>query len=154
MKHRRLVTALLAGILLVTVSSCQKEVIVNGNQYATTSHQYTVHANQWSQYTTDGRNQLIATFSDEDITQDIFENGTVTAAVWCTYDSRSSAGSWNPLPYLYPFFWEEEGESGVLTENIRFEYEQGKVTFVIEDMDGIMPYAMVDDITFKVTTVQ
>ncbi|MBQ0016709.1 MAG: hypothetical protein KBT04_06970 [Bacteroidales bacterium] len=87
------------------------------------------------------------------ITQEVIDNGFVVAYIYNIYDNRNQLGSWNELPYVYPyiFYNQETGERYSVGENIRFEWELGKVTFVVEDIDGLLPDALVDtEFDFKV----
>ncbi len=153
MKARKLLLALMGIALLAPLTSCRKEYVTIHDGSKLYTHQYTVKKDQWTLETTnDGRTYLFSKWENSDITASVMADGAVTAYVWNVYDSRSGAGSWNPLPYVYPYIYgyTEEGAPTAIAENIRFEYEEGQVIFVIEDMDAFQPDAMIDDITFKV----
>ena len=42
----------------------------------------------------------------------------------------------------------------IIAENIRFEYAPGEITFIVQDMDGLVPDPLVDDYTFRVTVTR
>ena len=46
------------------------------------------------------------------------------------------------------------GDAHGVPENLRFEWEQGKVTFIIQDLDGFDPENMVSTITVKVSVTK
>ncbi len=141
--------------LLILATSCTKDTYYFGSQVIT--HTYTVKPTEWMLNSTgnlaDG--YLFSTWENADITPDVFANGTVQAYVYNVYDVRNQLGAWNTLPYVYPLALDDVDGNGdpivvVVPENIRFEWEQGKVTFIIQDLDGYDPTAMTGNITFKV----
>ena len=91
-----------------------------------------------------------------DITQEVVDNGTVQAFIYTLYDVANNLGSWNPLPFVYPLLIEEKDDSGnvvnsfIVAENTRFEYNVGKVTFIIQDLDGINPLDIANEMSIKV----
>ena len=48
---------------------------------------------------------------------------------------------------------DEDGNTStmIVPENIRFEWETGLVTFIIQDLDGFDPLEMNSSLTFRVT---
>lgn len=159
---------LLILVLVATaaLSGCTKEYITE--QYITSggiviSYEYTVTPSQWirNQGTNlpGADNYLYATFDNDDITPDVEKNGTVTAEIWNVYSTYENLGSWNPLPYVYPLevYVTDQNGNRVLTtvpENIRFEWETGKVKFVIQDLDGYDPEDMVTTVTIRVNVIK
>lgn len=165
MKHLKVFAAMLTIAALST--GCTKEYITeeyiteehyNGPQMLT--HTYTVNANDWERREGDIKpgedNYLYATFNNSDITADVEKNGTVVAEVWSIYNQEKNLGAWCPLPYAYPLMVEVKDEDGntstmIVPENIRFEWETGLVTFIIQDLDGFDPLEMNSSLTFRVT---
>ena len=91
------------------------------------------------------------------IDQSVFQNGTVQMYCWNVYDNMNNLGAWNTLPFVYPleiYVTNDEGntEMIVVPENLRFEWELGKVTIIIQDLDGYDPESMelAGPISFKV----
>ena len=86
-------------------------------------------------------------------------NGTVQAFVYNVYDQQNNLGAWNTLPFVYPLEVYVPNEQGgtnlvIVPENLRFEWEQGKVTFIIQDLDGFDPENMISTITVKVSVTK
>lgn len=145
-KIKTLPLVLLAGILM---AGCTKEYVTFASQ--TVSYEYTIVPAQWERNqganNPGGENYLYATFNNSDITPDVMQNGMVSADVFLIYDSQHNYGAWNPLPYVYPL---ELNTGTIVPENIRFEWEQGRVTFIIQDLDGYDPEDMVSTIQVRV----
>jgi len=138
-------------------SGCTKEYYTIGAEVYT--HQYSITPSQWTRNQganlPGADNYLYASFQNADITADVMENGTVQAYVYNTYDVQHNLGAWNTLPFIYPLeVYVPDGDGGqemvIVPENLRFEWEQGKVTFIIQDLDGYDPENMVSTITVKV----
>lgn len=138
-------------------SGCTKEYYTFGAEVYT--HQYSITPAQWTRNQganlPGADNYLYASFQNADITADVMENGTVQAYVYNTYDVQNNLGAWNTLPFIYPLeVYVPNGDGGqemvIVPENLRFEWEQGKVTFIIQDLDGYDPENMVSTITVKV----
>lgn len=100
-------------------------------------------------------NYFYAQFENPDITDAVIERGTVQAYIYAIYDFSKNLGSWNPLPYVYPYeaIIEEGGTTStvVIPENTRFEFEPGIVTFIIQDLDGHDPEELTNTMTIKVS---
>lgn len=155
MKHLKLF-ALLA-IAVATLTGCTKEYY--GAQVFT--HVYTIVPDNWIRNEganlPGANNYIYAAFNNPDITRDVVENGSVTADVWALYDYGQNLGSWHPLPYVYPLELNvtyDDGTTGlvVIPETIRMEWEEGRVTFIIQDLDGYDPELLTNTITVRVTT--
>lgn len=125
-----------------------EETIVEGSQVYTFF--YDVRPRDWKiDKTIDGRTYLYADFENLNINKLVLDQGVVVASVLYAYN-ESGAQSWNNLPYVFPFTTKE---GTVVGENIRFEYELKRLTFVIEDLDGYLPDPMSNPITFKVSII-
>ena len=154
MKLFKLFLPMLTVAALAT--GCTKEYYTYGAQVYT--HQYTIIPAQWvrNQGPIPGAdNYLYASFENADITPDVMENGTVQAYVYNTYDLQNNLGAWNTLPFVYPLEVYVPNDNGgsdliIVPENLRFEWEEGKVTFIIQDLDGYNPEAMISTISVKV----
>ena len=149
---------IVALLLVATATSCKKEYITEeyytqGSQIFT--YEYTVKASDWQQGDYFGtRPYWYAIVDDDDITNQVMDNGAVLGYLWNVYDNNGNA-SWNTLPYVYSYVTsDDDGNDITVAENIRFEYENGIATFVIEDLDGVLPEAYPDDLTFKIVVVK
>lgn len=154
---KRILISMLMAVMALT--GCHKEYITeevynyDGSQVFT--REYTVQPKDWEvgDYP-DGRPYLYASFENPDITPKVMDYGAVMAYVWNTYDQKTGAGSWNPLPFVYPYLYQgEDGETYAVGENIRFEFEDNTVTFVIEDLDSYTPEETINPIIFKVVCI-
>ena len=89
-----------------------------------------------------------------DITQDVVDNGTVQAFIYVLYNVAENLGSWNPLPYAYPLEIKTntggEEKIEIAPEVTRMEYNVGRVTFVIQDLDGFDPEDITNSMSIKV----
>lgn len=160
MKRLKLIPLL--AIACLALSGCTKEYITYGSQ--TFTHEYTVTPSQWDRYEganlPGGENYLYAVFNNSDITPDVLHHGTVHADVYLVYDIQNNLGSWNPLPYVYPLeVYQTNQTTGqqeliIVPENIRFEWEQGKVTFIIQDLDGYDPLDLISTLTIRVSVIK
>ncbi|MBQ6015145.1 MAG: hypothetical protein IJL22_02450 [Bacteroidales bacterium] len=149
--------------LAALLCGCTKEYITNeyyqgAKVYA---RDYTIKPSDWKTLYADGDkiaredNYFFAEFDNPDITQNAVDNGTVQAFIYTIYDVTNNLGSWNPLPYVYPLLIEEKENGTVVNsyivgENTRFDYNVGKVTFIIQDLDGINPVDIANDMSIKV----
>lgn len=145
-------------VLTVLATGCKKEYITYGTEVYT--HEYKVTPAQWTRNTGNnlpgGNNYLYASFQNADIDAGVMENGTVNAYVYNVYDVANNLGAWNTLPFVFPLEVTEDDGTGnprlvIVPENIRFEWELGKVTFIIQDLDGYDPEDMNMTINFKVS---
>ena len=146
-------------------AGCTKEyyTIENYSGVEVYTHQYTINPGHWlrnqGQFLPGAYNYLYASFENADITADVMENGTVQAYVYNVYDTQNNLGAWNTLPFIIPIEIHEQNDDGswndyTVPENIRFEWEEGKVTFIIQDLDGWDPDNMISSITVKVCVTQ
>ena len=158
MKISKLIIPMLAVLLLAT--GCTKEYPTyqtNGSQIQTV--QFNITPSEWVRNAGDNLpgayNYLYCTKDVPGITNDVFNNGTVQAFAWNIYDSQHNLGAWNTLPFVYPlevYVTNNDGSQSlvIVPENLRFEWEQGKVTFIIHDLDGYDPEDMNSTISIKV----
>ncbi|MBP9990336.1 MAG: membrane lipoprotein lipid attachment site-containing protein [Bacteroidales bacterium] len=137
---KKIIFPLLALVLLAT--GCRKDPdIINyytGSEVRTAY--YTVHDNQWMS----NGDFYFVDCENPDITRAVLENGAVVACVW-------NADNWYDLPYVYPM---ETSAGVVVPENVRFQYREGMVTIVMQDMDGYLPDEVYGDMTFKVSVIR
>lgn len=139
-------------VLTVLATGCKKEYITYGTEVYT--HEYEVTPAQWTRSQGSlpgGNNYLYASFNDADIDASVMQNGTVNAYVYNVYDVANNLGAWNTLPFIFPLEVTDNGNLVIVPENIRFEWELGKVTFIIQDLDGYDPEDMIQTIHFKVS---
>ncbi|MBP5541063.1 MAG: hypothetical protein J6X88_05370 [Bacteroidales bacterium] len=146
-------------------AGCTKEyyTIENYSGVEVYTHQYTITPAQWKRnegsYMPGSYNYLYADKDIADITADVMKNGSVVAYVYDVYDVANNQGAWNLLPYIIPIEYHEQNEDGTwndyaVSENIRFEWEEGKVTFIIQELDGWDPSDMKTSITVKVCVIK
>ena len=144
--------------ILALAQGCTKEYITNYNGAQVYARDFTVNPADWKR--NEGANlpgcdnYLYADFDDPDITQKAVDNGTVQAFIYVIYDAANNLGSWNPLPFVYPLEI-KTNEGGVekiviAPENTRMEYNVGRVTFIIQDLDGFDPEAITTSMSIKV----
>ncbi|MCQ2605971.1 MAG: hypothetical protein MJ204_05460 [Bacteroidales bacterium] len=158
----------LAFTSLFVTTSCEKQYVTK-EYYVTEEHHthneygaqmyttnYLIKGTDWKVgYYDDGRKYLYAECDNADITDNVMRNGVVLAYFWFTYKAETNSSSWNLLPYVYPYLYEnDEGKTVAVGENIRYEYENGTVTFIIEDLDGFQPDAMEINSEFKVVVLE
>ena len=151
-----------AFALAALFSGCTKEYITNeyyqgAKVYA---RDYTVKPSDWIKYQGDlepgDENYFFADFDNPDITQDVVDNGTVQAYIYTIVDPTNNVGSWNPLPFVYPLLIVTKDNNGnvidtqVVPENTRFEYNVGRVTFLIQHLDGYDPIDIANEMSIKV----
>lgn len=101
-----------------------------------TTWEYTVTREDWKVYQENGKNQLYVEFDNEDITEEIMEYGAVVGYACITNTNTTKVTLWTVMPYIFPFSKLVNGNWVTIGENVRFEYSFGKITFVIEDLDG------------------
>lgn len=157
MKLKHIILPIMAAFLLFT--GCTKEEVYYGSQIQT--YQFNINPAQWIR--SEGanlpgaNNYLYCSVDIPGIDGNVFENGTVQAYVWNVYDGQNNLGAWNTLPFVYPLEIYVNNDDGtqslvVVPENLRFWWDLGKVTFIIQDLDGYDPLALADGqtLSFKV----
>lgn len=137
---RILVTLLLAGVAATMFSGCNDEPnYIEGSQ--TRVMQQTVYRNGWND---DGSNYLWTSYDWDAITADVLQYGTVVAYV---YEGTRQC----PLPHVFPITYTlDDGSLYTIGENLRFDVEPGRITFIMQDLDGMLPDNIQTDITFRV----
>ncbi len=125
---------LVAATFGLTVSSCHKEP---QDAYLESSgtrvKEVTVKGTDW--VTNDPTVSYAYCTIDWDVLTDhVVYDGNINVYV---YDN----GRQNPLPYVYPlgFVTYSDGSTDFATENLRFDFEVGRVTIIMQDMDGAIP---------------
>lgn len=157
MKFSKLILPMLAILMLAT--GCRKEVVEQyyGSQVETI--QFNITPSEWTRNEGENlpgsENYLYCTKDVNAINNNVFANGTVQAYAWNVYDAQHNLGAWNTLPFVYPLEVYVTAEDGtvnrvIVPENLRFEWELGKVTFIIQDLDGYDPEDMISTISIKV----
>ena len=144
--------------ILALAQGCTKEYITNYNGAQVYARDFTVKPSDWLRnegpHLPGCDNYLYADFDDPDITQKAVDNGTVQAFIYVIYDVANNLGSWNPLPFVYPLEIStvEDGNETieVVPENTRMEYNVGRVTFIIQELNGIDPEAITNSMSIKV----
>jgi len=154
-------TILCAVLMALGTASCTKEYITK-EEYITENHydgaqiftrEYTINPDQWtSEHYDDGRPYFLATVENPDITNQVMDHGVVLGYIWYTYNIETGGSSWNALPYVFPLYL--KSEDIIVPENIRMEYEKGKVYFVIEDLDSQVPELNGSSLIFKVAVIK
>lgn len=154
-------TLLLSAIVAGFATSCTKEYVTK-EEYITENHydgaqiftrEYTINPDQWTlEHYDDGRPYFLATVDNPDITNQVMDHGVVLGYIWYTYNIEIEGSSWNALPYVFPLYL--ESENAIVPENIRMEYENGLVYFVIEDLDRNVPELNGSPLIFKVAVIK
>ena len=154
MKHLKLFIIAVATLL---AAGCTKEYITENNLSTTI---YTIQPKHWSRNEGENNpgawNYLYCTVDNKDITSEVMDKGAVQAFIYYTYDASSNLSAWTTLPFVYPLeltVYNDEthqDELVIVPENIRFEYELGKVTFIMQDLDGYDPEDISNSMSIKV----
>ncbi|MBR1799058.1 MAG: hypothetical protein IJ789_05010 [Bacteroidales bacterium] len=76
---------------------------------------------------------LYCTFNWNAITDAVMRDGTVNAYIYeYVYDEARQI----PLPYVYPMTWNmPDSTQQVLPEMVRFDFQRGQITFLIEEVN-------------------
>jgi hypothetical protein len=155
MKMKRMFLPMMA--LFMMLSGCTKEYITLGSQIET--YRFNITPSQWKvvegENLPGSNNYLYCTVDVPAITNEVFDYGTVEAYVWNIYDVSQNLGAWNTLPFVYPlevYITDEQGNTHleIEPENLRFEWEKGAVTFIIQELDGYDPMRLNQTLSFKV----
>ena len=157
MKTKAIIAILLAAVATV---SCTKKYYVEGTRIHT--EEYKIVPADWQRNTGDlepgAYNYLYVTKQNSWITRDVMNYGSVQGDVYVVYDTSKNLGAWNPLPYVYPIEITETDENNVQTivvapETLRFEWEEGAVTFILQDLDGFDPLNMTSTMSIRVSVI-
>ncbi len=136
-------SVMLTTLLLLT--GCTRNVTEENHYHengATVFVDYvTAYKEDWSIYGTPGVMgcYMYQTFKFPEITKSVLDNGFVLAFL---IDDSTVDGRDNILPFILPY-------NGGVTENIRYDYEEGKLTIIIESTD-FMTYSRTGSLIFKV----
>jgi len=142
---------ILAVAFISLFSSCKREVVhetvvkeITKEVAATVTEEVTVRANDW--ILAEDENYYFATFDCSSLTKDVDDYG---AAIVYLYED----GRWNLLPYVRPYYSDEMDDTWA--ENIRFDWEHGKITFIVQDLDGGLPenIELMPDLYFKICII-
>jgi len=134
-------TAMLSGC----TRECDHDFAAIDTYYFTVRH---ANPNQWSSEAAPPNGDgpyFYATFNESAITDYVIESGVVLCYV-------IENGRDNILPYLRPWGFNNFNEP--FFQNIRFDIERGKITFIIEASDMNFPFAPALDFEFKVVVIQ
>lgn len=156
MKILKLILAVSALALAVTGCSDDNYYYYENNLSTTI---YTIKPEHW-ELNLDGEpgsnNYFYCTVDNKDITAEVMDKGAVQAFVYYTYNKQENLSAWTTLPFVYPMeFVETDTDTGtqtvtVVPENLRFEWEEGSVTFIIQDLDGYSPSDIKNTMSIKV----
>lgn len=139
-KSKILTTALVTALLALTTVSCNKEVAFESVNTRVMQNEV-----KWVDWSIDG-NYMYVTFDWDAITSDVLNYGTVDAYVY-------ENGRQCPLPYAYPMgqVTYDDGTVDYLVEQLRYDIEPGKITFIMQDLDGNLPEDLANTapITFR-----
>lgn len=151
MNTRKLLLPIFTLLFACLFSSCKREVVhetvvneITKEVAATVTHECTITARDWvwaSDY-----NYYYATVDCSDLTKDV---DTYGAAIVYYYED----GRWNMLPYTIPYY--SGAENDTWAENLRFDWEIGKITFILQDLDGGQPENIegIQDMFFKICII-
>ncbi len=157
MKAKAIIAVLLAA---VAAMGCTRKYIVDGVDVH--SEDYQIVPADWQRNTGDAEpgafNYLYVNKVNNRITADVLNNGSVHADVYVIYDTSKNLGAWTPLPYVYPLEITETDSQGnsttvIAPETLRMEWEEGSVTFILQDLDGFDPLDMTSVMTIRVTVI-
>ena len=145
---RILLTVLSALTLGITATSCVKETHeVYLESSGTRVKEVTVKFNEWVQ-DDDGVNYVYCPVDWDILTDHVVYDGNVS--VYLYEDGRQS-----PLPYVYPigYITYDDGTGAFVAENLRYDLEVGRLTIIMQDLDGGKPVisrANTPDMTFRI----
>lgn len=143
---------ILAVAFISLFSSCKREVVhetvvneITKEVAATVTEEVTVRAKDWIEDSE--ANYYYATYDCSSLTKDVDSYGAVIVYY---YDNE---GRWNMLPYVTPYYSDEMDDTWA--ENIRFDWEHGKITFIVQDLDGGLPenIQLMPDLYFKICII-
>ena len=140
MKKTRFILPVLAALLLsIGMTSCEEEYFGDSN-----TRVMEVTIDRW--YDDGQMPYLYHEVSWNALTTDVLTYGNISAYV---YDGDYQ----NPLPYIVPITYNLAGGGvAIVPENIRYDLMPGKITFIMQDLDGNMPegVASIPPMTFRV----
>ena len=156
---KRIAILLLAALLGAT--ACTKYLTKTEYVYESNvvTRDYKITPSQWNKDTGAEPPFFWVSLDNPDITADVAKGkGAVVGYVWAEYGKGE--GAWNPLPYVYPYFYYEEEVDGQLVtyyfpETVRMDWDKGVVTFILQDIvDDYVPEDIEQDRLFRVAVIQ
>lgn len=154
-------TFLMLAAMLCLAVSCEKKYITE--EYITEYHSNVttfdvrIAPSDWLReegaQVPGGYNYLYYIYSCKELTQEVMRNGAVVAYIYSIYDAKTQQGAWNLLPYVYPLEINEQDKVTIVPETIRCEWETGKITFIIQDLDGFDPLAINETFLMRVSVI-
>ena len=145
---KKFLLPLLAAITLgLTATSCEREprqVLLESS--GTRVAEVTVKYDDWVK-DDNGVNYVYCPVDWDVLSDHVVYDGNVSVYVY-------ENGRQNPLPYVYPVnVTYDDGTTGVIGENLRFDLEVGRLTIIMQDLDGYKPEisrANCPDMTFRI----
>jgi len=137
---KKILFSAIAALFLFSACTieCPEEHLIS------TSYLVDVPANSWRLNDNSDGVYFWSAWNMPALTQEVLDRGVVLAYFW---DGAHD----NMLPYIRPYM-EQDGYQ--YFENIRFDYERGKITFIIEPNDFVEPYPITRAMNFKVVVLQ
>ncbi len=141
MKMKRTAVTLFAALFVSLIAtSCTKEVLLESVQ--TVCDDVTVRFDDW-QLANNGNPYYYCLVDWNAVTDEVVNNGNVSVYLY-------EGGRQSPLPYVYPI---PIGNNQYVGENLRYTVEPGRITLILEDLDGDTPIVTRDytpDMTFRI----
>lgn len=139
---KTIITMLAVVAMAFGLTSCEHQTM--------RSVEVTIYPSEW--VTNSQVNYYFATVDWDELDGDVIDYGTVNAYL-------IQNGRQNLLPLVTPItYYNVDGIDGndiTVAENIRFDLEYGRITFIIEDMDGFLPGDMegTNPMTFRIVAI-
>lgn len=137
---RIFLTLLAVATLSITATSCSKEGLVESAAYLVD-----VRYDDWHKEAS--LNYVYCPINLSSISGNVLTEGTVSVYV---YEGNRQC----PLPYVYPILVTyDDGTTDYVGENLRYDVERGRVTLIMQDLDGIQPQIdrnTCPDMTFRI----
>ena len=154
-------TFLMLAAMLCLAVSCEKKYITE--EYITEYHSNVttfdvrIAPGDWKREEAGAEpatnNYLYYIYSTKELTPEVVKKGAVVAYIYTIYDAKTQQGAWNLLPYVYPLEITENEETFMVPETIRCEWEEGMITFVIQDLDGYDPLDVNETLLMRVSVI-
>jgi len=132
MKNLKNLTASVV-LMIAFLSSCQNndpKPLPDPVYMYSYKHDYTVTAKDWKVGTDDASgNYFYCEFSEPNLTQDVYDYGTMQAFLYMNGDNIS------PLPF--DDFWVDPNTGYMWTEQVTCEFQPGYVTFILKYNDHL-----------------
>ncbi|MBP3762653.1 MAG: hypothetical protein J6I49_02105 [Bacteroidales bacterium] len=128
---KKILLPMLAALLMGTAfTSCSTEEVILESSVVRVK-EVTVYHSDW--VLQDGLNYAYCEVDWPVLTDGVVYGGNVVVYV---YDNSLQ----NPLPYVYPTnVVYDDGTTGIVGENLRFDMEPGRITLIMQDLDGYQP---------------